>query len=96
MYKSSPTESRNEAYGDAWRHDPALAIPDLQRSSDVVSLEWGELCRRDGHRPQGLRYYFSDQIFNDDTLDILNIVLQRKGYDPRNVDQKGDIFARGW
>ncbi|KAF2209966.1 hypothetical protein CERZMDRAFT_86602 [Cercospora zeae-maydis SCOH1-5] len=96
MNKLSPTESRNEQYGDAWRQEHQLQIPDLHRSSDVVSLEWGELCRRNGHRSQGLRYYFSDSITNDETLGILNIVLQRKGYDPRNVDKHDDIFARPW
>ncbi|KAM3414617.1 hypothetical protein BST61_g9776 [Cercospora zeina] len=43
MMKEKPTERRNEDFnGPGWRNDPQLRIPDLHRSSDVVSLEWDE------------------------------------------------------
>ncbi|CAK1367833.1 unnamed protein product [Cercospora beticola] len=96
VYMDSPTEKRKEMYTSDWKLDPELAIPDLHLASDVVSLEYAEQCRRNGDRPQSFRYYFSDQINNDDTLSIINVVLTNKGYPATPVDGFGNIVARPW
>ena len=61
--------------------DPDEALPDIRRWSDFAWEEWVHFCNEASPpvEPGSLKFVLHDDVENDDTKDIANLVLQNEG-----------------
>ncbi|KAH6875070.1 hypothetical protein BKA58DRAFT_466928 [Alternaria rosae] len=60
-----------------WAHTPrSNELPRLQFAPDILAAYWS----RTPH-PKGLKYYFANNVSNEETLPLINKIIEESGYD---------------
>ncbi|KAF2853641.1 hypothetical protein T440DRAFT_515753 [Plenodomus tracheiphilus IPT5] len=70
-------ESPFVAAESLWKNTPKLhELPEFRHGSDILLAYW----LRDNPTPRQLRYYFANNIMNEDTLSLLYSILKSRGH----------------
>lgn len=76
--------------------ETAKNMPDLNRVSDVVALQYIELARLNGHDPKQIKHLIWHSIETPYANQVIDHILQSKGYKKVSKPHKGTYEAPPW